>query len=47
MRNFSRDNLRVGVREGVARALTGEKAGVVGLRESEVRVGRFKYDSSE
>jgi hypothetical protein len=47
MRNFSKDNARVCVREGVARTLTGEKAGVGGLRESEVRVGRYKYDSAE
>jgi serine/threonine protein kinase len=47
MRNFSKDNLRVGAREGVARTLTGEKAGGCGLRESEVRVGRYKYDSGE
>jgi hypothetical protein len=47
MRNYSRENVRNYYREGVPRTLTGEKPAGAALKESEVRVGKYKYDSAD
>lgn len=48
MRNHSRDNLRACCSVALMRTLSGEKM-VAGrrLKEGEVRVGSYKYDSKE
>lgn len=47
MRNLSKDTLRSFHREsGIPRTLTGEKP-VGGLKESEIRVGKYKYDPKD
>ncbi len=47
MRNFSRENQRNHLKEVIPRTLTGEKPLGGGLKETEVRVGKFKYDSHD
>lgn len=47
MRNYSKDNVRNYCREPLPRTLTGEKVTSNALKESEVRVGKYKYDISE
>jgi hypothetical protein len=47
MRNYSRENLRNNQREGIPRTLTGDKQLGGGLKETEVRVGRYKYDTTD
>ena len=44
MRNYSRDNLRTCSSLALFRTLSGDK--MRGLKEGEVRIGSYKYDTS-